>query len=441
MIVSLSALTLAACSDGNTPSEGEALTPDEQKEKLEQIAKNLLNEVKPADFEHIGSLLDYVQLTYDEDYDWDAVDKWGQKAFDDALEFVNQTEEVVWESEYGKDIAIYDNYKSLIMASNYTGHFIAEGMRWVYSKADDLQFIFKDANGKQCILKLVTSGAVKKVHLLNIDDWRDYESDYNNDYSIYKEYYDRTQYTVGLPEKIEVSLTQDGKNVMIATANINLKNIVGEEFDLSKTSVSVTSSLDFCNGYKMIVSQAAYDANKGAACTATLQKGEVALVTCAVSGSIEGLPNVNLAAFGSGNYDDEDFDNANAKEAWLKIDVMGKAQIQGHVKNLRNLSDYLDAADDNCENEAKFKSYLKNANNELEIHLFYDNSDKTQAQVTLGAFEEEDWGYKYWGYEPLMNFYDGSSYSPFGSFFDEIYFREVVNLFERIVEEFEDMVN
>lgn len=369
----------------------------------------------------------------------------GEEAFDDAREFIDRTEEVNYEDPYRKYIVIYDNYKALIMASNFTGHFTAEGMR-VYSKADDLQFIFKDNEGKQCVLKLATSGAVKKVHLFNIDDWYKFEyydesvGDYY--YYRYEAYYDRTQYTIGMPENIEVSLTQDGKELVKATANINLQNIVGEEFDLSRSSLSVTSTVAFYNGYKLNVSQAAYSANRSAACSASLQKGETTLVTCAASTTVEGLPNVNLAAFGSGNYEDEAFDNANAKDAWVKIDIMGKAQIQGHLKNARNLSEYLEAAEDNDDNEVKYKNYLKSANNEMEIYLFYDNSNKTQANVTLRTFEEEYWGgYEYWTYEPVMNFYDGSSYSPFGSFFDEIYFREVINLFNRITGDFEDMVN
>ena len=131
------------------------------------------------------------------------------------------------------------------MASNFTGHFTASNGRWIKTNASDLQFIFTDKRNRQCVLKLETSGSVKKVHAYDDDDWIGYDDSFSGNTHIYNEYYDRTQYTIGVPERIVVTLTQGDSQVVQTTINIDLGSLSGEEFDISKNNFSVSMQIEW----------------------------------------------------------------------------------------------------------------------------------------------------------------------------------------------------
>ena len=66
-----------------------------------------------------------------------------------------------------------------------------------------------------------------------------------------------------------------------------------------------------------------------------------------------------------GDYDEDEEDeykDVNAKNAFVKIDIIGKLQMQGKITDVKKFSNYLDNADENDENEARFKSYINQAN-------------------------------------------------------------------------------
>ena len=58
------------------------------------------------------------------------------------------------------------------------------------------------------------------------------------------------------------------------------------------------------------------------------------------------------------------------------------------------------------------------------------------------AFVDEQWnGYTYWTAEPVLLFFDGSSYSTFSAFFDEDDFEEVIDLFEDLADRYANLVD
>ena len=444
-------LGLVSCSDDSnnsdepvspeTPSSSEAMSPLKQKEYMETVALEFMDKTPASDFESIANLLEYLSNTYGE-YDWDNIVEWGEDVLDDATEAIGTT--TTDQEEYYGDVYnyYYNNYKCLILASNFTGHFTAQNGKWNYTNANDLRFIFKDSLGKECVLKVIPSGNVKKVYLFNIDDWYDYEYDYINGDYIYYDYYNRTQYTIGMPEKIEVILTQGGNEVIKNTVNIDLSNIVDEEFDLSKSDVSASATIKLNNGYEFVASQVVYDANAKASVVLKISKGNSALLTISAASDLSGIPSCNVSAFTSDvNFNDNyNFDNVSAKNTYLKFDILGKVQMQGVISDVNKFVEYLDEANNNDDNESRYKSYLNQANGLMNINLFYDGSAIKQASITFEAFEDGIWGGKtYWTYEPIINFYDGSSYSTFEAFFNDIDFKNVINAFENLVEKYENI--
>lgn len=415
-----------------TPSTDEAMTPDQQKTTLENVALEFLNETPSDDFTQIADLGDFIRNTYGEDYDWESVGDWAKDLWEDAREAVGtHTEEMHWGYQY-----VYTDYNALLMASNFTGHFIAKNGHWDRSDANDLQFIFPDETGTQCVLKLVTSGKVTQVHAVNIDDYQYWEGS--------TEYYDRTHCTIGVPENIEVTLTQGSKQIVKTTVKIGLSSLAGKEFDVSKSNIDVTCTTVLSNGYKFDVTQATYDANKQVKAAFTMTKNGKTLVTASASSSLSGIPSCNLSAFSEEEFDIDDYDtdNANAKNPFVKLDILGKVQLQGKMTEVRKFVDYLDSASDNDDNEATYKSYINQANGLMDVHLFFNNSSYKQATVRLEPFVSDSWnGKTYWTVEPVIVFYNGSSYSTFEAFFNDSDFKNTINTFKRLANRYAALVN
>ena len=424
------------------PSKNEAMTPLEQKEYLDVIARGFMDKTPASDFNEISKLCNHISNTYTDNYDWDEVGDWGSEIFESLKESLGTTDKEQEKDSWGEYNYIYTNYKALVMASNFKGQFKAIGNKWELSKADDLQFIFSDQHGKECVLKLVTSGNVKKVFIGNIDEWVDYNSDYKNDYYISNDYYDRTQLTVGVPENIIVTLTQGGSQVVKVTVKLNIGDLSNDKFDLSKNQLTASTLVELNNGYKFNVSQVAYNGNNKTSVSFDMSKNGESLASVAFSSDISGIPSCNIDAMVSGNIDEEDFNNSNMKNVYVKLDIMGKLQIQGTLSDVRKFTDYINEADDNDDDEKTFKSYVNQANSLANFNLFYDGKSTKQATVTLEAFEEESWnGMKYWYMEPMLNFYDGSSYSTFDAFFNDKDFKSVIDAFEKLADNYASLIN
>ena len=424
------------------PSAGEAMSPASQKEYLDVVAKEFMDETKASDFNAIADLYNYVSDTYTDNYDWDAVGEWGSDIYESLRESLGTIDREQEKSNWGEYNYIYTNYKAVLMASNFTGHFTATNRKWTLTKANDLQFIFNDKNGKECVLKLETSGSVKKVYLGNIEEWVDYDYESSGDQYISNEYYDRTQLTIGVPENIVVTLTQGGNQVVKTTVKVNIGGLTDEKFDISKNELDVSTLVELNNGYKFNFSQIAYNVSSKASASFEMSKNGKSLALVAFSSDLSDIPSCNIDAFVNEDCDDVDFDNANMKNVYVKLDIIGKVQIQGILSDVRKFADYLDSADANDDSESKYKSYINQANSLLDLNLFYDGKAVKQATVKLEPFISESWGgTTYWEVEPVLNFYDGSSYSTFEAFFNDKDFKSVIDTFEELADKYAALVN
>lgn len=430
------------------PSEDNAMSPAEQKEYIETVALEFMDMMPSSDFRDIVELGKFIGENYTDDYDWDNVGEWAEDAFKAAREALGtkttESETEKWGSYTYKYNYIYTNFNALLMASNFTGHFTARNGRWALEEANDLQFIFTDKRGQQCILKLETDGNVKKVYAFNIDDWKDYDYDSNGNTYTSNEYYDRTRCTIGVPERIVVTLAQGGSQVIKTTVKIDLANLIGEEFDISKSSITLSALTELNNGYKFDVSKVAYSANTNASVVFTMSKNGKVLVSMGASADVNDIPSVNLSAFSSESFDVDnyDFGEVNGKNAFVKLDILGKIQIQGTLSNVRKFADYIEEADDNYRDEKTYKSYINQANALVNINMFYDGKNVKQAAIKLEPFVEESWnGRTYWEAEPVLYFYDGTSYSTFEAFFNEKDFKKTIDTFKALANKYADLID
>jgi hypothetical protein len=203
----------------------------------------------------------------------------------------------------------------------------------------------------------------------------------------------------------------------------------------------VTEKIELNNGYTLNVSKASYSSTSASA-VATMTKNGTTLFTASASSDLSKIPSVNASAFTADFDEDEyDFDDANVSNTYVKLDILGKVQMQGSISDVTKFSDYLDKADDNDENEGSYKSYIGQANGLMSVFLYYKNSDVKQARVTLEPFEERGYSYSYWTYEPILNFFDGSTYSTFEAFFNDTDFKALIDLFEDLVDDYDKLID
>ena len=164
------------------------------------------------------------------------------------------------------------------------------------------------------------------------------------------------------------------------------------------------------------------------------------LVTLAAASDLKDLPATNVSDFSKEDFSDDDFENANATNAYAKVDIMGKAQVQATLKDVRKFVDLLDEAGEYEENETKFKSCVAQANELLEGSLFYDGTNTQQAKVRLESIPDNYGGNQYWEMEPVLEFLDGSTYSTFEAFFNDKDFKTVIDQFDDLVDAYTKLI-
>ena len=419
--------------DPQNPSNPDSLvvapvsTPEEQKKVLEQTAIAVMDEVAASNFENVADLAEYLVEEYSEDnYDYSNIEEWAEECYDALARTFIKTEV---EEDYYDDgewswgwMYIYNHYKVVCAASNFTGKFEAVkdtmGM-WQYTEADDLSFHVQDAQGKPCVLRLSTSGQTKLVHLFGEYDWVD--DSYGND--VDTTYYDVNDWYVHIPEVLDITLTQDGDKLAKVSYKVDLSSIEGDEFDLSKDKLNMTAAIEF-NGYSLVVDNCKYAPKNGTAVAANFKKGNKSLISLEASADID----VTNDAFNG------------SKNNRIAIDVMGVVQLKGVVDS--DVYDLLEAYEDAiyADSVADFRNHLDRINELVNLNLYYYNSSTPAAKFELRLFESEDVDYEeYWYIEPVIVFNDETSYA-LGEYFNEEDFEKLLNAIEKLVNDYDDLI-
>lgn len=422
--------------DGPVVDNKTPLSPEDQKEYLEAVALAFMDLTPASDFAELADLVNYCTDHFNEDeYEWDDVEDWAEDAWDALLVKTGSHEEEDYWDRY-----IYTDYKALVAASNFTGHFEDRGGYWKRTQADDLQFSFKDDRGAKIVATLTTSGGTKEV---NIGDFEDYDGgDYNSTSGKWVEYYNNYKTTIAVPAQIDVTLKKDSKTLVHTVVHIDLSSLSGKNF-VNSSNISVTQSTDFSNGYKVQLTRGEYSGGKSAACTFVLSNNSGSLFSAAIGADIKGLPQFNSGTWMDDEYDDDDLDLIDGSVTQLAIDVLGKVQVKGSLSDVRKFIDYLDAAEDCSSTDRNgIQTALNKANRLLDLGIYYNGNNVRQAYVSLETVVDEEWnGTKYYDYMPVLNFEDGSSYDSFEAFFNDKDFAGAIRAFKRLANHYADLID
>ncbi len=436
-----SMLMFTACDDkdkddNQSGSEVGDMSANEQKSKLDKAGQALADELNVADLRYLSRLSGHIEETL-ADYESSAVTNW----FETLIEGMTTVGETTTSYEtgywgYGRDeITSYSTrINQFLVLSNFTGHFTATAGKWNYEKASDLQFNFKDQEDKSCVLTLQTTGKNKEI-ALDEQIQRDYdwnyrdsvvvnENGYNGYYTIYQttEYIDTIAMTISLPEKVSLTLTQEGKIKAELKLTTDLSGM-SDDFNPNKDVVKASASL-LVENY-IFTESFNYDANKNAQYNFQANKENKNLLS--INAKVEG------------NYSQELLKTVN-----LNIDLMDQVQIKGEIKDGNSFVKYIELANNNRRNESKFKANISLADELMDLGIYYDHKNARQAKVSLESFRELEYDYDKGGYvnvwecEPVFVFGDGTTHSTFGAFF-ESGFEKTIAKFEKILSDLNDL--
>lgn len=114
--------------------------------------------VKSTDFNDIENISNYVNDNLSSEHATAKISKW----WEDKLESL-------W-TDLGKRENDMKVMQHMINLSQINGHFKVVNGQWVREDAKDLQLVFNDNNGKECVLKLVLSGKQTNMYVPFLDD-------------------------------------------------------------------------------------------------------------------------------------------------------------------------------------------------------------------------------------------------------------------------------
>ena len=427
---------------GGSEQGGSPMTKAEQTALLESTARELIAMAPASDFEDLTAMFKEVREIKSK-----SVDNWANDIYDKMVESLGETLIDSYTSDYYASYSYERRYKIAFEMANFKGHFEVQNGKWVLvqSNVDDLQFTFKDSKNDTWVLRAEATGPFKKVHMFDLKD-RDYDYSYSGEQSVYKWYTDYKQYIISIPKTTVVSLTKNNSKMVNTTVNAELSEITGEEFDISKNDISVSALVEVKN-YKINVSQVVYKHNTSATVNMTVAKGNTQMLSVAVSSDLSGIPSVNVSAF-SGHIDSHTWEYTDAN-AFIKIDILGKVQIQGKGTKIHSFVDKLEAAKKNRESENEFKSNIKEANEYLDLGLYFNNKSLKQANAFLEPFEKTGYRYsypngyqpyKYWGWDMVIQFGDESTYSTMANYFSKSNFRSVYGDIESLIDSYSKLI-
>ena len=421
---------VAACGssdEGNEPIPGGTdpgkkteinteLTPEQKKIELDKTAKRALAMVKSTDFTNIENIANYVDKSLSSEHATAKISKWWKDKLKSFWTDLGKRE---------KDMKVMQR---MIDLSQINGHFKVVNGQWVREDANDLQFVFNDNNGKECVLKLVLSGKQTNMYVPFLDDEeREYKG--NGDF-------DRTKIEtkLNIPEHATLTLTQGGNTLM--TGELNTKVSTNGTLDVAKDNIEAICKLTI-NNYVVEVKRALFDAAKGAKVEAAVTVGNQKLFDMVISANgkatndrIEGVGEVSMA-----------------------FDILGEVQFKGKIDDGSTFNKWYRKLDEGGTHknynfvyytESEYKGFVEQANNHLNAGMFLKGSDKRSANIELAVFAEQvhnDLTQEYkvmWKPYALLKFDDKTSYG-FNDYFTKKNFPDVYKQASDLIKSFERM--
>lgn len=428
------------------PTSENAMSAEDQKEYLEKVALELMDQMPASEYEQVIEMADdWTQQLSSDQNDAHGITQWANQAVESMFEVLSLQDTTLREmrgKSYIDSHIVRSNRRALLSLSNFTGHFTLNDKEWEYAEANDLQFAFTDKSGRLCQLKLQTKGDTKSVKVVTEIDSDEYQEliideDGIRNYEI--TYVDDTAlYVLQLPEQVILTLTCADMQVLKGTFTFDLSKIDGEQFDISKSAFDVSSSIELANGYKYEMCQFAYSGNAHATLSYRLSKNDKTLVAWGIATDVKGLPSAYADELLSSGFEDLELDKFNLTDVVVLVNVLGKVQLRGTISDylaFTEAANSLENSDEESIELSDYKALVEKLNSKFNLGIFYDGNYVQQADFKFAVFAED--GDDDFEYVPVIKFGDQTTYGEIGSFFNEKSFANVIKAFGQLMEDYQ----
>lgn len=413
----------------NNGGNGETvLSPDDEKSFLEETSRVFMSYFNANEFEEMSNVAKQIRDLGDDDDDNDAYSSLGKSSVakkssdsdDDDDDIEDWIEDIMVKtltasgtSEYWP--YNYEYYDALIKASNVKGTYEASytSGKWVRTKTTgDATINYTDKNGAKWTLTVVPSDGIKG-EVYGGKDRR---------YSGYKE--TRYDFTFEVPGKVTALLTRQGQTQVSAELIVNSLNIKDQGKNTWPTVMSSANGTFHATVLAYDINTSFnYAPNSGNSVSATVKKGNTTLVT------------VNAKGTNSINSSKNEFENG--KNITADIDVLGRVQLHATCSDAKTFSDASNRADENDDEEDVVKDCAKKMNSVFSAYITNNGGSKEQGTIKISTTSEKDY-YTYYYLTPTINFSDGTYYD-FDEYFSEKYFQKVIDMYNQLIKDFEDL--
>lgn len=440
---------------GNKPTA--ELTPAQQQAKFQSVGQDLLKEFPAEKFQNLADIAEAFDETYGYgDYDMSALEDWAENSEDVVYSHNHQ-------DSYENNGVGFCKTNTLLLLSNYTGLFTFGASKVTVAPYDGTKAVFT-VKGKTYEAEITSSGKVTTAYFEytyhsernESYDWNgDGRADESNSYIWDSE--DRV--TLGVPENISISFTENGTPLATVNAKFSL-NVTSNEVQFSTDAFAVECTA-IINGYELKMSKTGYDGPASKAQSMiTLSNGGNTLVTYVMSADLHLSTETVTGSYSNNDSYYKSDEVWTSKEVVVKkfenftvaMDILGQIQVAGTCKDVNKINDEIyearkalrdwdsETGEEKTPDEAKADEHMKNVNNLVDLGVYYDKGSNKQADIKFECYfetHEEDWGsWTEYGFYPIIIFNDGSQ-NKVEDFFTEKAFSKLIDSVEEFAESYE----
>ena len=397
------ALLFASCDNG--PVEGPALKPDEQKEKIENTARKLMEVVNAQKFQDLSKTVEAFTSRFNLDFEeYDITEL--QEAYAESYE------ETFKYTENGELVDLYYNF----LLANFQGKVTFGQEKATVSTYEGTMFEWTDEQNETWTAELTQVGTVNNLVLNPIDIESEEE----------QEEAGKAYITVGIPEKLIVKAAVNGKKIATVTISFDV--------NLNANDIEIGTDSGFVNkgDIKIFIEVSVDDL--------TLKVDPISAST--VSGTTDFKSNIflymaqdliigtefSVKALADGDNILHDFVDLHAF-----VNIMDEIQVEGKLTSYEGFMDYLSEYIPENNIKGEWETAIDGLNKFFDVVVRYNNTTNVQATFEFEAMENAyDDELSYYA-APVIVFNDGSRFT-----FENIYENEEDSeRIEGLLEDFE----
>lgn len=476
---------------GKSDDGGVAMSPLEAKNKLESVGIEFVNTIKAETHENIVEVMEYATEAFEDFYLDEAYMEEISALMEDndreeeemttrginpisALEGLTRTCLSIAQNgaRLSNDLPMVASFIVKAGLTDFYGKFTPdyadEVWRWDSSVNDRIEASFTDGKGQLWVAVLKGSKETTQMHYSTNSTGVD-----NNNYidgpdagtSSNETWIYKTEFTIDVPEQIDFTIKCNGNAVVELKMNSSVafegnydtyyewtydnywyeyewdenggwydwynSELVGVSFTLEAdyTNLNVDATLTV-NGYeekfKTDVTKSGVTANASVKIDGKSMLTANARVNADVDALISDVNDDNIKA-------------GNIKDISMKFDILGQVQVDVECPVFKNLYDAIQYFDE-AEGIEQNTYWLDQVNAAYSAKLRFDNTSTTQATFEAEVQEvEDDWELSTYHIFPVMVFAADDSRHAIGDYFTETAFADLIDVVEKLAEEFEDM--